>query len=303
MPELSTYNVTHQESKHIDTYSVRCHDFTVPLIRHGNYEVKSSNGNKYNVFCSQPDRKPVNISIFGSCISRDCLRLFPAEAFALKSYIARQSVISAVSKPVQIDMDKIKLESKFQKRSVFSDFTKDTFDILKSDGSDWLILDLIDERFQLVEISGSYATKSSEAVRSGIIPSNAATLSKVKKENEYYVGKHSVREYIECFCKELLKIYAPDHIVIHQVFALDNYYSKAGDIKPYPQDNIAFSRILNELLGYMYCVLRELLPQAHVIDCSTLYHGSEEHQWGLTNTHFEDDYYAEVINQLYNIIL
>ncbi|MDO4326572.1 MAG: DUF6270 domain-containing protein, partial [bacterium] len=50
-----------------------------------------------------PD-SPVPISIFGSCVSRDLLEYNP-KIFNLKTYIARQSIISAVSFPVTYNVD------------------------------------------------------------------------------------------------------------------------------------------------------------------------------------------------------
>ena len=47
----------------------------------------------------------------------------------LKSYIARQSVVSSVSKPISITYNDIQLNSEFQKKAVFNDFNKNTFDI------------------------------------------------------------------------------------------------------------------------------------------------------------------------------
>ena len=287
-----------------EKYTLRCGHFTVPLVYPGQYEVSVHSGgfSASRAFLSDTAREPAKISIFGSCTTRDCFRLLPADAFELKSYIARQSVVSAVSGPVPLDPASLCLTSPFQKKAVEQDFHKSAFDTLREDGSQWLIVDLIDERFPLAVVQGSYVTGSPMALEGGAIPQDTELSYKVGKDGDYFVKDHCVREDIERFCKELLRIYAPDRIILHQAYAVDRYWDKNGKLRPYGEAQLGTGRTLNSVLSYMYRMLRENLPQAHVIDCLDGWHGSETHAWGLAVIHYEDGYYAEVIRRLGEII-
>ena len=70
---------------------------------------------------------PIKLSIFGSCTSRDILEYGKRGEFQLEAYVARQSIISSLSKPIDFNFDKCNLESAFQKRQVVNDFQKNTF--------------------------------------------------------------------------------------------------------------------------------------------------------------------------------
>jgi len=240
---------------------------------------------------------PCRISIFGSCTSRDLFRLHPEAPFELKSYIARQSVLSAISPPVPLDMEVIQLDSAFQRRCVWQDFHKTTFDMLKNDGSEWLLIDLIDERFPLAKLQGSYVTKSGLAVDGGVI-GTAETLVRRRKGPDYYMDGICIRDGVKSFCRKLKDIYPSDHIVIHKALMVEQYKSAEGLLQPFSEHEIEVARQVNEMLRYMYGLLEEFLPEAQVIDCIENYVGSELHTWGRATVHYEDEYYAEVIRRL-----
>ena len=287
-----------------ETYRVNCPSFTVPLSVPGDYRVTctDSQGRRCrNVYSGAP-QKNAAVSIFGSCTTRDCLRLFPARAFQLKSYIARQSVVSAVSEPAPLELDEIRLESPFQRRAVWQDFSKNAFDILAHDGSSWIILDLIDERFPLTEIGGAYVTKSALAVQGGAVAEDAPTAPRVSNGKDYFVNGRCLREFIGEFCRRLRAIYSEDHIIIHRALTVEQYWTAEGELRPYTDAELETGKALNALITYMYDVLEEELPQAHVIDCMSGWHGSGTHAWGVATVHYEDGYYAQVIQRLGEII-
>ena len=281
---------------------------------------------------------PAKISIFGSCTSRDLFRLYPSKDLELCSYVARQSVVSAVSEPIPLELDDIKLESAFQKMAVWRDFNKTTFDLFKEDGSEWLIIDLIDERFPPVRYGDSYVTKSSMAIEAGLITEdtgqnirgwrkrrympmnkthplsytlqcireiiriNRSGQEKLGDKQELMIAGASIRIYILRFVERLLENYRPDHIIIHRALTVDQYWDSDGKLCEFSEDEKAMGKMINEIIIYMYDLLEEYIPQAHVIDCISGYHGSEQHHWGKATVHYEDGYYAEVMERVKNFV-
>lgn len=289
----------------MNTYSVSCNGFSVPLTEIGDYQVvcRTKEGEKIctsAVLHASMSHSPARISIFGSCTTRDCFRIFPSSAFKLRSYVARESVVSAVSKPIPLELDAIHLTSQWQKTAVWQDFNKTAFDMFRNDGSEWLMIDLIDERFALTRIGDTYVTKSSVAVESGVLSDEDGTVPRVSNGKDYFVDKKCLREYIFEFGRRILEIYAPDHIIIHRATAIEYYKTSEGKLCRYPSEGT--DRNLNNLINYMYLVLKEVFPQAHEIECISWYYGSESHVWGLASVHYEDGYYAEVMKRLGEII-
>lgn len=110
----------------------------------------------------------VNLSILGSCVSRDVARIV-GSPFEVVSYLARQSWISAVSAPVDLPPEPSALSSRFQRKMVEADLTSAWVGALDAvlDVVDWVLFDLVDERFGVYPVGGGYVTRSSELVGSG----------------------------------------------------------------------------------------------------------------------------------------
>ena len=67
----------------------------------------------------------VTVNIFGSCVSRDVLEMQQERKIQLQNYIARESIVSALSPPAFLNMDQLNLDSNFQRTMVAHDFHKD----------------------------------------------------------------------------------------------------------------------------------------------------------------------------------
>ena len=67
------------------------------------------------------------VNIFGSCVTRDLLEYDRKKIFSIGEYIARQSVISFLSVPINLNEQNIQLESDFQKKQLISDLSKNGF--------------------------------------------------------------------------------------------------------------------------------------------------------------------------------
>jgi hypothetical protein len=108
------------------------------------------------------------VLIFGSCVSRDIFNFDSAGNFNLVDYYARQSFGSLVGQPYSNDAVLQRISSDFRRRMVARDFAKS---ILQADSAiaraDVILLDLIDERFDLLLLpTGHVLTYSSELAES-----------------------------------------------------------------------------------------------------------------------------------------
>lgn len=95
-------------------------------------------------------------------------------------YFARSSLISIYSPSLDIKQEGINLKSQFQQKTVFSDLNKVFRDHIKESKSSLLIIDLIDERFDILKYRDSYMTYSEEYKNSNL-PSilNTTTLKRI----------------------------------------------------------------------------------------------------------------------------
>lgn len=109
-----------------------------------------------------------NLMIYGSCVSRDAFEELGPD-YSLLGYIARQSMISALSPPTDL-LDGEALGSAFQNRSLVGDIKSNLLQNLRrhADDIDLLVIDLTDERLGVIRLpDATYVTHSSELVASG----------------------------------------------------------------------------------------------------------------------------------------
>lgn len=244
-----------------------------------------------------------SVSIFGSCVSRDMLEYEAACDLTLDLYFARSSIISAVSDKVALDYEKINLQSNFKKRQIYYDFNKYAINMFRDKTSDYLIIDLVDERFPLIKVSGSYVTRSGALLESGIISESEPIIEKeeyvdVHGEHSYRVEGIDVREYLDKFCDRILKIYKPEKIILHVVRGAEFYYDEHKEIQKFEPNIAGYFKRLNKMWNFMYEYLSTKMAGCMCIDVSAAYLADEAHVWGLSPIHFQKEYYERVLEEI-----
>ena len=243
-----------------------------------------------------------SLSIYGSCVSRDILAIANDTKFELRAYIARQSVISAVAPKIARGKIPLHNPSSFQMRAVECDLWKDAFQVLKASRSDYLLLDMIDERFPLFPLFGSYATASNEFYESA--PKQYRSVEKLEKhlkDGELYFGEQCAENAVKEFCARLGEIYRPEQIILHYATMVDQYRTKSGQIKSFPFYQLNANHRLNAVVETIYSRIQSYLPGVHVIREVDGMVADEGHKWGLAPMHYEQEYYVRVLTRLYEI--
>lgn len=247
------------------------------------------------------------VSIFGSCVSRDLLEYDAARNVKLDLYFARQSIVSAVSAEVPINFEEINLQSNFQKRQIFFDFNKTAFQKLQESMSDYLFLDLVDERFSLVKIRNSYVTGSATLFESGVVAEGAPTVDKEEYvdeygNNSYRVEGIDIRVYMDRFCDRILERYKSEKIILHVVRGAEYYYDANGNIQKFEPNTAGYFKRLNRMWSFMYDYLYQKLNGCIHVDISSGYLADEKHVWGLSPIHFQREYYERVLEEINRLI-
>ncbi|WP_246942796.1 DUF6270 domain-containing protein [Bacillus pinisoli] len=233
-----------------------------------------------------------SLTILGSCATRDTLE-FTFGKYEIKNYFARTSFVSLMSPPLDMKEDSIQLESNFQRRCVYNDISKRFFHDTNENKTDYIVIDLIDERFNLIKTGESYLTKSNEFVGSQI-EKDLQKKSEIKRNEQLYpLWKKST----DSFFKKLFETYKPEQIVLHKTLWRERYYNRNGEQHSFK--NIAEIQHHNQILKQYYEYIEKTEPTIKVIDMSEGgYLSSETHKWGLAPYHFEDVYYHAFLLQL-----
>lgn len=117
-------------------------------------------------------RTEKKVIIYGSCVARDTYEYMNHENLSLARYIARQSLISANSRPTHIESSWLQsLDSEFQQRTLRGDFGSSLFGEIEANSAEGglLLWDLTDERMGVWQLGGDrYVTRTIELIKSGL---------------------------------------------------------------------------------------------------------------------------------------
>jgi hypothetical protein len=233
-----------------------------------------------------------NIAILGSCVTRDAFN-FDNKSFDIKAYFARTSIISLTSTSLDIDESKITLSSPFQIKCIIHDLKKDFFKIIENKAINYVIIDLIDERFNLLKINESIITKSNELQSSNLL--NHLDFKEIKRdENLDYLWKESAK----AFFNRLTEIIPPSNIIIHKALWKSKYYDQNGKIEEFTKQLGEINQ-QNSILCSYYQYIEEHFTDFNIIDmtqenllCTV------NHRWGLSPYHYEEKYYNVFLDKL-----
>lgn len=239
----------------------------------------------------------VTVNILGSCVTRDAFS--NQTKYQINNYYARTSMVSLMSEPITINIEDIDIKSNFQKKSVFQDLNKTILDGILKAPSDYFIIDLIDERFNLIKLGNSIATMSNEFRSSNLV--NKFNFEEINRFQDEVLSlwKKAVAE----FFNNVYKVYDPSQVILHKTLWREKYLDKSGEEKSFSDPMVIGINKQNELLNTYYDYIESFIPKINIIDMKdSNILSSENHIWGLSPYHFEDKYYSIFNEKLKEIV-
>ena len=241
------------------------------------------------------ESNPTRLLIFGSCVSRDILNHQQDKTqFVLVDYYARCSLASLGARPIDMPSAVQNIHSKFQRRMVERDIRKDFLHDLAGLQFDVLLLDLIDERFNLyVEPEGRACTLSSELLSTGF-PGDSDGGSRISTGSEEFWRLWEAGWLI--LVNKLGCLGVLDRLLVNQVF-WGSRTENGGAFEPqYSRRQIDSA---NQFLDRMYQRISADIPSEQFLRFDHgLMTGSIAHTWGISPFHYVDGYYDSAIQQL-----
>lgn len=110
----------------------------------------------------------LRVFILGSCVSRDAFERFEASDLELAGYVKYTSLASAFSKPVNWPETK-PLDSAFRDRMLRVDLNKEVETLIANTPWDVLLVDFIEERFDVLRKGNSTVTLSAAFQDAGLV--------------------------------------------------------------------------------------------------------------------------------------
>lgn len=229
--------------------------------------------------------------ILGSCVSRDAFALKEGANYNITSYLARTSFASAFHHNVVQGLDLSTIPSAFQRRMVENDVLKKTEHSLTHNQFDWLIIDLIDERFNLfASEQNEIFTLSPELSnnchydKSGkVIPSNSNEFFERWKEGwDKFIALAKQHNFLH-------------KIILNKVFWTNKTVSDGNVVADTYQSWIDEN---NAWLGKLYTYIEQSSGIKVLEYPVELLKADDEHKWGLQPYHYDKKVYLHLLNYI-----
>ena len=189
------------------------------------------------------------------------------------------------------------IPSAFRRRMVAYDFSKEILSKNNQfDNADVILIDLIDERFDLIVLpSGQVLTHSNELTESGILedPSiegfKSIPQGSMERRRLWFEGMQKLL----VFLKQKNKL---DRVLVNKVL-WSSAFEKPSKTK-FPVASI-FIEKANTELTWMYEILSHELAEHQFLEfSSSLLTADEFHRWGASPFHYCEGYYKEALLQI-----
>lgn len=238
-----------------------------------------------------------NLIIYGSCVSRDIFNLEETSDFSLLEYYARSSMASLCSAAYINEEALARIPSAFRRRMVAYDFSKAMFsENNQFNNSDIILIDLIDERFDLVALpSGQIITLSNELTESGLLEDPSIAGFRIIPQGSMERRKLWLQgmQRLFAFLRDRNKI---NSVIINKVFWSSRFDKDSETSFPVAP---ALIEKANAELSWMYDVLSHELAEHQFIGFSpSLLTADEKHRWGISPFHYSEGYYTEALLQI-----
>jgi len=271
---------TKREAKRISLFPI-CQDTEI-IVDFGGV---SRNTEKPNLSYDLP-----NLGILGSCVTRDMFNFLKIEHL-LQDYRARMSITGYGFPSLDANFDFLNTLSGFRKSTVRKDLSKEPLPLKKMDV---LVIDLIDERFEIYTKNDILFTRSTYLAEASGVSHLNATLAFERGKKEHFAA-------FELGMSKLL-----DDCKLHGVEPI-LHCARWTDVKRISGENIAISedsvyleRIQREnlILSQLEDIVKKLNPNMKVLSSPDLCVADPDHKWGLQPFHYIKSYYSDIFAQL-----
>lgn len=243
------------------------------------------------------------IAVLGSCVTRDVWWILDRPPSQPELFVGRTSLASAsLAEGCANVLDPLAdLEPQtchgFARAMVMTEFGKTAFDQIAAAKPDTIVLDFIDERFDLLDCDGVLVTESLELIESGMMAQPAlAQARRIPRfsDEAWSLWAAGLLRLRRAFDEARL---LPSRIVLHACLWADEVEAATGRHAYPDRCEIMLGRPTsraanNDLLRRMHDAFAACFPEAVVIEPpADLRVADAAHRWGFSPFHFIPQYY------------
>ena len=175
----------------------------------------------YNLYKKKKSNEKISISIYGCCASREMFNY--SDKFDVQFYVMRNPIVTMFSPSLFVECrEKDPNISPFLNRMLYYDFYKKAWKEFLEHKSDYCLIDFGDVRYDYYEFLHNGARISKNEQSQNFIKKICAEMGgtydlKYKIINIKDITDEEINFLMEKFCRDLLKVYRPNHIVLNKI--------------------------------------------------------------------------------------
>ena len=237
----------------------------------------------------------ITFNIWGACVTRDMLqeKVLSGE-YEVRKWISFNSAITTLTKPYKgnFDIEAMPWGTGFFRRNMRSDLTKDYFEYIFSAESDYILMDVIDARMDIIQHEDCMLTVSNQ------ISFNWEYINETFGEGYWKRFKfYDFDDDLHCraisdVAERILEKYRPDQIILNKHYGVKKIFNRTTKNMTMFDENLC-NQIdkFNYLLTKLNDVLEKKIKGCHVINFPDNVVADQNHQWNLYCFHYDKLYY------------
>lgn len=238
------------------------------------------------------------IGLFGSYNTRAALALLCSKSNCSLSYqYSNSSLISLFSSPSEIPMNIIYPSNPYRKDMFIADFEKKFLTVKEKYGTvDYLVIDFLEERFDIIKLNNTYLTLSDAIKDSNYTISNILSRLSTRTSNLWY---DSCRKFTDFLTNNFEK----SKIILVKSYLSTHYENEDGSKSEFTEDRGKID-LTNKLLEDYYNYLKKLL--CDIIDIEqpiNMRYCEFRHKHGIYPWHANQVYYEYLCEEIMKNII
>lgn len=239
----------------------------------------------------------VHVDIVGSCVTRDAFTFSPRPDFYVHNYVARQTFVGFDDPGVWVDPTWYAALPAWEQKCVMLALGKGDGIVSFSAKAQYLLIDFVDERFDLIQVGASRVPAIRQVQQAGFIDHYRDQVTPLARLDPavFEAWKAGAKLFLDSASKR----FRPEQIVLHKAFWAPDMCDASGATIEYDaktKQNISKN---NEMLVAYYDAFEALQPGCRTIEIDSHHvHADPEHKWSKEPFHYVNAYYASFMEQL-----
>lgn len=228
------------------------------------------------------------VAICGCCVSRDTIAFAENKNIQAGCFIHFNSPLSLACENILNNLDITQEDlincTPFLGRVFYADWMKNSFKLLTDAHAEWCVIDMGHIRYDLLEIIRksdgcktyiTYSREATENIEKVLMPALGEAFS-AKKKSAIELSDNELNDFFGRFCEKLLRIFAPDKIILQEIYLCEFWKDSNGYVNAFDQNFLH----INAFMTKCHKIIKRIIPQCKIIPFPKFVLCDQNHIWG-----------------------